>query len=83
MGVLIGAKVLPLSRNDERIAAGIIARELPRLLYSQHRDFTQVIIHRDGRYMREPTSNCANNEFCLSQTPKLAIDRCRPLLRSN
>jgi hypothetical protein len=50
-GCPIRAKLLPLSRNNEHITAGILARELPRLLGSQHRDFTQVIIHRDGRYM--------------------------------
>ncbi len=66
----IASKVLHLSRNDERIAVGIIARELPRLLYGQHRDFAQVIIHRDGRYMEGEIEEITN---ALRSIPRLTL----------
>ncbi len=52
-GCPLDARVSHCPRNDERIAVGAVARDLPPLIYRQAgRDPTQVIIHRDGRYMK-------------------------------
>jgi hypothetical protein len=58
-------------RNDERIAVGTVARELPRLIYGQAgRDPTQVIIHRDGRYMKGESEEIMD---ALHDVPRLTL----------
>jgi hypothetical protein len=70
-GCPLEAKVSHCPRNDERIAVGTIARDLPRLIYRQAgRNPTQVIIHRDGRYMQGESEEIMD---ALHDVPRLTL----------
>jgi hypothetical protein len=70
-GCPLDASVTRCPRNDERIAVDMVARELPRLIY--HRtglDPTQVIIHRDGRYLPGESEEIKDS---LRNIPRLTL----------
>jgi hypothetical protein len=69
-GRWLASRVVPLPRNNERLDAGVLGRELPALLEDAGGPISRVIVHRDGRFHRGEVRAL---EAALSASPRCSL----------